>query len=494
MSSYLPAFETDVFVSYGHLDNSPVPLDQQNWISRFHTDLKDRVSQYLGTEVDVWRDNLLGGPSPLEEILRILNSTGVCISIFSPRVLTSEWCQRELSTFIEAAALKYGVKVGTRSRLLKVVVIPVDLTSQKPALMQQVLGYDFYVVDENGRPRQLPDWALLPDAERRYRAKLDDLAYDLHFLLKDLKNLIEDPKVPPSPPPAGSIYLAETTKELSNSRDQIRRELLAKGYQVLPDRSLPLEVSQLTSLVSGQLEACLLSLHLIGSEYGMVPASDSGETRSVAWLQQELAAQRASNGTLKFHCLLWAPPGTAVTDPNQKRYLDQLQEQLRDKASFELVKIPFEGLKNYVFDKLNEASPPPIRPPGLMYLICEQTDRKEIEQIKKYYLTNKVDVELPLLEGDQTVIRRDHEATLQECDGVLIYYGSGSEAWLREKIRDLRRARGLGRQRPYKPQVIVIGPEETESKKNYANGEFLVIRIFGNSSPPGPMLPFPEAA
>ena len=86
------------------------------------------------------------------------------------------------------------------------------------------------------------------------------------------------------------------------------------------------------------------------------------------------------------------------------------------------------------------------------------------------------------MDGDQTEIRQDHEGFLQDSDGVLIYQGAGSEAWLREKIRDLRRARGLGRQRPFAPQAIYLAPEATDGKKAYENEEFLIIRNFGDFS------------
>ncbi len=218
-----------------------------------------------------------------------------------------------------------------------------------------------------------------PDAEKKYLVKLDDLAQDLVPLLKELKKKKTNGSGMPS---KGSIYLAETTRELSDSRDQIRRELLAQGYQVLPDRPLPLEVNELTSLVSSQLATCRLSLHLIGGHYGMVPENE--EKRSVVWLQQELAVQRPASGS--FHCLLWVPPGTEVAEERQKQYLGHLQEQLRVRNDFELLKTPLEGLKNYMFDKLAERPQPPprVEKRTRIYLICEARDLEAIRPIKDF--------------------------------------------------------------------------------------------------------------
>src|SRR5271157_2398909 len=246
---YLPQFQCDLFVSYGHLDNVGPGETEHSWVSRFNADLERRVSQYLGTKITTWRDNQLGGNADFpEEIQRNLSSAAIWVPILSPRFLTSDWCQRELGIFLSSLERTGGAKVGTKHRIFKVVKTMCDLSEQPETMreaMQQVLGYEFYRLDENGRPREFPDLDPAPDAEKRYLAKVDDLAYDLHLLLKELKK--RDPKelkkeaMSQPAASAGSIYLAETTRDLSDSRDQIRRELLAQGYQVFPDRPLPLE-------------------------------------------------------------------------------------------------------------------------------------------------------------------------------------------------------------------------------------------------------------
>ena len=326
--AYLPKFENDLFVSYGHIDDSPVGEGKRGFVSRFHTDLQRRLNQYLGAEVKIWRDNGLAGNSEFpDEIERNLKSAAAWIPVLSPRFLSSSWCQREQGIFLKAVEGTGGLKIGTRSRIFKVVTTLVELRAL-PETLQQVLGYEFGRYDENGRWREY-DYDPSPEAEKLYLAKVDDLAYDLHLLLKELRESGLQPangdRTAPPEPSKGTIYLAETTRDLLESRDQIRRELLAQGYQVLPDRPLPLEVNELRSLVSSQLASCRLSLHLIGTRYGVVPENE--ETRSVVWLQHELAVQRAHGGS--FHCLLWLPPGTDVVEERQKQYLDHLQEELR---------------------------------------------------------------------------------------------------------------------------------------------------------------------
>jgi hypothetical protein len=45
-------------------------------------------------------------------------------------------------------------------------------------------------------------------------------------------------------------------------------------------------------------------------------------------------------------------------------------------------------------------------------------------------------------------MRADHDENLRTCDGVVIFYGSGNESWLRRKLREIDKSVGYGRPRP----------------------------------------------
>lgn len=465
--AYTP-FDSDLFVSYGHLDDES-DSDTAHWIGRFHQDLQRRVSQYLGASVDVWRDSRLQGndqfPRAIDERLR---HVAAMVSILSPRYLSSDWCRRELESFLEAAKGGNGTKGSPRSRLFKVIKTPVDLKAQ-PGTLQDLLGYKFYRRDESGRPRELPDYDPRPDAEKVYRARLDDLAWDLHLVLKELAERGEET----GPLPSKAVYLAEAAADLAEARDDLRRELSARGYRVLPDRSLSWRAGPLIDAVNRDLDASCLSLHLMGGLYGFVP---EGDTRSVQRIQFELARERRPNGS--FHRLLWLPPGLENGDDRQRELIDTVEASLRTDATVEVLKTPLEGLKSFLLERL---ATPTVRSDrvtektGWIYLICEPRDREAVSPIREHLMRRGLCVDLPQMTGEQAEIRQDHEATLKDCDGVLIYHGTGSEGWLREKVRDLRRARGWGRSRPFVPQGIYLGPEPTPEKQGYANGEFVVM-------------------
>src|SRR5947209_6485241 len=145
---------------------------------------------------------------------------------------------------------------------------------------------------------------------------------------------------------AKTIYLAETTTDLADVRDQLRREMMARGYIVVPDQSLPLVAAELKEKVTAWLKPCCLSVHLIGSRFGLVPEGDC-ETRSSVRCQQELAAQRQAGGA--FNCVLWMPPGLETSDPRQKEFLADLQGQLENDSRTDLLQTSIEDLKDFVF-------------------------------------------------------------------------------------------------------------------------------------------------
>ena len=171
----------DIFLSYRHIDNQKLTTEQDGWVSRLHKDIAARVSQYLGSEVAMWRDPRLQGNDYFgETIERALLDVAVLISIVTPGYQRSDWCRRELAVFIAAAEKQGGIRLGTKSRLFKVLKTPTPLHEQ-PLALQNLLGYAFF---HDGKEFHLDPDPIL--AERRYLAKLDDLARDIHLLLKDL--------------------------------------------------------------------------------------------------------------------------------------------------------------------------------------------------------------------------------------------------------------------------------------------------------------------
>ncbi|MGI8961133.1 MAG: toll/interleukin-1 receptor domain-containing protein [Bryobacteraceae bacterium] len=183
---YLPGFQSDVFISYSHIDDQPFGEEQKRWVSEFHKNLEIRIKILLGRGVDVWRDPKLRGVDVFSsEIERKLSDSAVLVSILSPAYVQSEWCSKELETFVQAVEQRRPTSGGDRFRIVKVLKTPVPLQRQA-TLLRSVLGYEFYGIDPN--TARIREFFLDPSPEARssYWRTLDDVAQDIANLFSYL--------------------------------------------------------------------------------------------------------------------------------------------------------------------------------------------------------------------------------------------------------------------------------------------------------------------
>jgi len=483
-------FENDVFISYAHLDNQAVIEGQSGWISKFDRALKIRLGQLLGREPRIWRDpKLQGNDFFADTLVERLPQVAALVAVLSPRYVNSDWCRREMNTFCQVAEATGGSRIGDKSRLFKVIKTPLPLERHPPEV-QPLLGYEFFCLDpETGRAQEL-DQGFGPEVQAKYWQKLDDLAYDLCNLLQ----LLSDHATQAQAAGAikGNVYLAETSSDLQEQREAIRRDLLHQGYRVLPDRQPPSwKAVDWETFVQQQLAGCQLSIHLVGSQYGIVP---EGTQSSIVVLQYELAAARSMSELAR---LIWLPPELAPQDERQQRFLEQLQADTRLHQRGDLLQTPFEDLKTAIYRMLN----PPAEPvrsrethaaAGVIriYLICDERDLDQIQPLEDYLFAQGFEVILPLFEPDETQSRLDHEDNLRLCDAVLIYYGQGNELWQRRKLSELRKSAGLGRTEPLRGKAIYIAPPFTPQKVRLRTHEALVLQQRTELFNPSVLAPF----
>ncbi len=480
ISVMIHQFENDVFISYAHLDNQQFPIAQNDgWVFVFYKTLKIFIGEYLGREPKIWVDKKLKGNDYFdEEIVNQLVKAKLLVSVLSPRYIVSEWCIKELEKFCNYAEQNKCFCVGNKARVCKIIKYPIPL-EEYPKELQGLLGYEFFEFEQGAeapiefRP-EFGDKSL-----QNFRLKTSDVAKEVSKIIKtkcDCSNDSEEETVVPPvekviEPKSASIYLAVTTSDLQIERDKIKRELEARGYTVLPEQPLPLNVPDFENKVREHLKSCTLSIHLIGHKYGVIP---EGAEHSVVELQNELAALYSQEAPA-FSRLIWMPEELQMPEPRQKEFINSLQD------APEFLQTTLEELKTIIVDKLNPRQQPPkplwtdanlIR----IYLICEEGDFDDVDPLYNYlYNNNRFDVILPTYEGDETQIRQGHENKLRSCDGVIIYWGNVNELWLQKKLRDLQKMAGYGRSIPISHRAIYVGGPQTNQKQRFQTQAALLI-------------------
>ena len=493
-------FEGDAFISYAHLDNAELVEGRKGWVANLHRALEVRVGQLLGKTPHIWRDPKLSGNDLFADTLvEKLKQVALLVTVVSPRYIKSEWTIRELNEFWHAAEEQGGIHVSNKARVFKVLKTPVALDKTPPAL-RALIGYEFFKIDpETGKVREL-DEIFGPDAHRDFWLKLDDLAHDIVALLEAMEGAatIADAQMPPPPvstapvaapatgasvpraqaaPAASSkagqkdaVYLAETTSDLREQRESLRRDLAQQGYTVLPDHTIPHVFEEATAAIVDDLARCKMSIHPIGRNYSLVP---EGGTQSMVEMQHELATLRASQGG--FARLLWIPNGLKIEDARQQKVVEHLRLDPRIKEDADLLETFFEDLRTMMQDWLKKdrtpaAPPAPAAAPGAappkLYVIADQRDMAAIGPWVDGLFEQHIEVIQPIFEGDESELREYNEENLVHCDGVLIFYGAANELWLRRKLRELQKAPGYGRTKPAPPvAVCLIGPRTPEKER-----------------------------
>jgi hypothetical protein len=474
-------FEHDLLISYAHIDDQTLVAGEHGWVSRLHRLLEIRVAQLLGQTPKIWRDpKLQGNDFFADTILDRLPRIAALLSVVSPRYVQSEWCNRELKEFYRAAQQSGGVRVADKARIFKVVKTPVQ-RERLPEEVQPMLGYEFFVYDESGRPREMAQ-EYGPGADRAFLTKLDDLAYDITQLLELMQREEAGTVTVQAAPEVskGTVYLAETSFELKDEREAIKRDLVRNGYEVLPDRPLPLVADELDAFVREQLVRCKLSVHLVGKNYGVVP---DGSVQSLVERQQVLASQLGASAG--FKSVIWLMPGVEVEDTRQRTFIDHLHNDADVHATAEVLQVPLEELKTLVHQKLTPPPPKKIAPPApaasanatpqRVYLLCDQQDVDAVRDVEDHLFARGFEVILPLFDEDEAAARIEHEENLQSCDAVLVYYGAAGELWLRRKLRELQKSAGLGREKPWLGRAIYVGAPVTPQKERFRTLEATLL-------------------
>jgi hypothetical protein len=470
-------FEKDLFISYAHIDNQPIPPADEGWISRFHASLEALLSMRMGGNARVWRDDKLQGNDVFaDEIVDQFSQTAVLVSVLSPRYLNSEWCNKEVAEFCKSAEQSGGVVVENKARVFKVLKTPVDSQESLPSVLKDVLGYDFFTYDD-GTPLEL-DPAYGEKYAQDYNRKVGKLAWNISQLLKnletdpDLRENADDEQAASNP----TVYLAECSYDRKQAREILEGELTRHGYTVLPDQQLPRDEEDYVAAVERSLQRCKLSIHLVGDTYGGVP--DGPTQKSVVMLQNEIAAKQSKSGTLRR--VIWLPDGTHSQQAQQQAFIESLHQDAEAQFGADLITGGIEGLKSTIHATLKKLEKPePSQPVAqtsvdgtkLIYLICNEKDRKATVPVRKFCRAQGFEVAIPAFEGDATAVRDAHQQLMINCDAVILFYGAGDEAWKRTLDNELKKMPGYRGGKPLRASYTYLADPKTADKADLIDME-----------------------
>ena len=422
MTPFIPEFPVSVLLSYRHLDN------QADWITRLHAYMERRLTELLGIEKGLWRDpQLHGGDSLWGTIEPHLSRTAVFIPILSPSYFQSPACLYEFETFRKSAASNGGLFVENTSRIIRVVKTPYDRHAEPPFFKkdEECIEFRFYeeIPQSGARMREYPAGESI-ELHGDFVNQAEVLVQSVCGVLQKMKRTrTTTPK-----PSRKKIFLAETTADRVPDRAFLAAEL-GLTCDIAPTAALPNTVEELSARLAAELTGSALSVHLLGSRFGVLPEGE--EVRSVPQIQFEHAAS--------VRRLVWIPEDMPQPEPRQQRFLEQIEAESCDNV--EPVRSGRQAFVQHVKDVMEELARPPKEQilGKAVYLVSDESDlvSPHLREIRNCLLHHGFRVEFPAFDGDIAELRAMEEQNLRETNAALIYYGTAKDRWIKTRRSDI---------------------------------------------------------
>jgi hypothetical protein len=246
---------------------------------------------------------------------------------------------------------------------------------------------------------------LLYSLELEYWNRIRDIECDFGKALQ---------KLAPAKEPVRPVFLPNCRLRAAAERDCLKRHLEVHGFETRPEYTAD----------------CLLAVHVLGGDPPLVPIVPR-ECPSIVWIT----------------------PGNADA-PHAK----ELRESKRSGLDYQIVTGLASEVKEIVsgYLKGGPASKVAAEDDNHVYLICDSTEQASAIQARADIEKAGYRVDLPLFAGQPETIRQAHENSLRSARAALVLWNSGDNpGWLSAKIRELRRAMGLGRAKPIEPAKVL---------------------------------------
>jgi hypothetical protein len=372
MASIIPGYEYDIFVSYRHNDNK-----YDGWVTEFVEKLNQELDATLKDKVSIYFDK--NPKEGLQETHHVDQSISTKIKslIFIP-IISQTYCDttsfawnQEFKVFkSEAEGDRIGrmVKlpngnVGSRMLPIKIHEIEIEDTRLLESELNGVLrSIDFIYRDAGvNRPlRPVDDEISVTGGRILYRNQINKLANAIKEIVQGIK-MKERGEVAPvshqditarqiipttfttSLPSAikvqvidrqrPNLYLAWTSSDLKEQREELAIILQKAGFNVLPSTDCPADDETFKARVTEEMAKCTCSLHMLSGEFGRRFESD--EEISFPQFQFLEAKKRIDAADEDFNSFIWVyPEGSQTIKPAQQNFIKYIRNNITRNMMF----------------------------------------------------------------------------------------------------------------------------------------------------------------
>ncbi len=370
MSSILPGYEYDIFISYRQNDNN---YDQ--WVTEFVSKLSSELEATIKDRLSVYFDsNPHDGILSTHDVDKSLKGKLKAL-IFIP-IVSNTYCDTngfawkgEFIPFKELAATdSLGLDIrlpngNVASRILPIKIHdidPDDVRQLETALQGVLRSVDFiYTSAGVNRPLRHKDDDLANNQNGTiYRNQINKVANAIKEIITGIKRTSNKETTASLSAPLSSfatqsitatvpdrmsytvlnvqqptVYLAWTSQDLKARREEMAIVLQKAGLHVIPNVDCPSDEQQFMEKSAEMLAKADCSLHLMSGEFGR--RFESNEEMSFPRFQFEAAKKRSEEAGNPFNTIVWnlLEPG-AEAKPAQAQFINYIRNNITRNMMF----------------------------------------------------------------------------------------------------------------------------------------------------------------
>ncbi len=436
--AYVRDFTNDVFISYAHADNAPNAVTPY-WVNQFVQHLEVELERRLGgtRELKIFFDHRnLRSNDHLMELLANARRSAVFIAVLSPSYITRTWTRDELTAFRSAAP--------EPGRIFVVEVLPPDEHDAVPPEVARLNTTKFYWTEE---PVSTVPRTITPKSppDDRYANRLQDLAWQVRAQLRQMREATF-PRVEAVAPavPANAVLLAQTTDDLEEDREQVRRYLKQYGIPVLPEHLYPQGGFDFSAAFRSDVKRARLFVQLLGPVGSRQPPD-----LSTTYAQFQYNTAQSAGLT----AVLWRRPD-----------IDTSLLTHHDRGLLLRPEVRAMGLEAFKAELVRLAQPAPALAPHrsaepFIFINADATDIDIAEKLEDEFKRNSCAVATRAHHGEAAAINRDLEENIVDSDGIIVVYGKAEQTWVRGQLRLYNKLKPQRRSPPRVLAVYVCPPE-----------------------------------
>lgn len=247
----------------------------------------------------------------------------------------------------------------------------------------------------------------------------------------------------------GKIFLAQTDNAQSVDRDNLRRDLIELGYEVVPNNLFSHDFNECTNEIENQLKNCNLIIHSIPLVYSKYFAE---KQISIVEHQCNLSSKIAAEEKNEVNRIIWIPSDFDITDEENQIFVEKIQRDIDQANNTLVLKVTLEELKK-IYRKLLSGEYKYKVDKNLpdVYVVADDDDEKRSEKLVKSANTSSMAVKTNF----KGITYNQHLNYLANSQFVVINYTSENEQWLTMKVNDIYKSKGLGDSKPFKKIILV---------------------------------------